>query len=73
MKKIYIPLISISILWILLSEAGWAKDMTTDTPPPVENQKFPQKYQTYTISGKEMVYTQTIGNAPGMGEYRWYN
>jgi len=72
MKKI--PLI-ISIFWILLSGVGGAKDMAIDAPPPAEGQKFSQKvpYQTYTISGGEMVYTQTIGNAPGMGEYRWYN
>lgn len=62
-----------AIVWTLWCGAGWAKDRTIDAPQPEEVKKFFQKYQTYPISAEEAVYTQTIGNAPGMGEYRWYN
>lgn len=73
MKKDRISLIIMTIVWTLWCGAGWAKDRATDAPPPVEVEKIFQKYQTYTISAEEAVYTQTIGNAPGIGEYRWYN
>ncbi|MGQ9779707.1 MAG: hypothetical protein ACUVRM_07505 [Bacillota bacterium] len=71
MVKKYVYFLMGVVFLITLSFPAWAKDTTADQP----QEKMAEIEVTEAVLATEevIVYTQTITDAPGMGEYRWFN
>jgi hypothetical protein len=60
-------------LWLLCWGLAWAQDSREQAPFLFPKKGRAKPRTTLVNAGDEMIFTQVVDDAPGMGEYRWYN
>lgn len=67
---LFATVIIASVLIPMPAISASAEEGDIDVTPPVGEM---DTVETSTSSGSSFIWTQTIGNAPGMDQYRWYD